>query len=127
MANAPLAEVKSKYESKEGLIKAVKALITPDLWIDRLSSKGLERVSSRKLIHLQQVLTQVKTDFGSREALIGAILKLENREKDQGYRTRLERFSTPKLASHHRATSRRGNQPKAGPKAAQASKKSAQA
>jgi hypothetical protein len=98
MSKSPLAIVSERFKNKAALIDAVKALATDDLWIDRVNDdKGLPRISNRKLVHLHDVLSQVKKDHGSRSKLIGAILETEKRAKDEGYRSRLEKQSTPTL------------------------------
>ena len=100
MPKSPLAIVSERFKNKAALIDAVKALATDDLWIDRLNEdKGLPRISNRKLVHLHDVLTQVKKEHGSRNKLIDAILESSKRGKDAGYRTRLEKQSTPALFS----------------------------
>jgi hypothetical protein len=108
MKKPPVAQVKAQFESKEKLVAAVKKLATDDLWLDRVSEvKGLEKVSNAKLLRLHAILTAVKADFGSRAKLIDAILALEKRTKDSGYRTRLEGYPAPRLLDLHRAASRR--------------------
>jgi hypothetical protein len=104
MKASPLAQVKDRFGSKEKLVEAVQQLTTDELWIDRVDeAKGLERVSNKKLLHLHSVLSEVKGQFGTRAALIEAICELEKRTKDEGYRTRLGRWPTPRLLDRHRA------------------------
>ena len=98
MSKSPYQIVKERFTDKESLAKAVRELASADLWIDRLNdNKGLEMVSNRKLLHLHDLLTRVKERFGTRAKLIDALLEREKRSKDQGYRTRLEKFGTPRL------------------------------
>ncbi|UJR80623.1 hypothetical protein [Sandaracinus amylolyticus] len=98
MKSSPLAQVKERFNDKAGLVSAVKELAQGDLWIDRVDGdKGLDCVSNKKLLHLHAVLTSVKSEFGGRGGLISAILEAEKRSKDEGYKTRLERMSTPRL------------------------------
>lgn len=108
MNKSPLSIVKERFQDKEGLIKAVKELATEELWIDRVDSdKGLDCVSNKKLLRLHATLTAVKNEFGGRERLIGAILEQEKRTKDEGYKARLARFSTPRLWDQYKAGKRR--------------------
>jgi hypothetical protein len=126
MKKSPLSVTKERFTSKEKLVEAVEKLATEELWIDRLSaSKGLAHVSNAKLVRLHEILSQVKRDFGSRAKLIDAILALEKRVKDAGYKTRLERFPTPRLLDQHRAAARRAkrSEAKAAPKPAKAATK----
>ena len=98
MKKSPHQIVKERFNDKESLVKAVRELATDELWIDRLNgNKGLEMVSNRKLLQLHDLLVQVKERFGSRGKLIDALLQQENRSKDEGLRTRLERYGTPRL------------------------------
>jgi hypothetical protein len=107
MSKSPLAQVKDRFTDKAGLVKAVKALATGDLFIDRVNADtGLEHISNAKLLHLHDTLTAVKKEHGSRAKLIDAILKAEKR-KDEGYKTRLEKLSTPRLYDQYRAAARR--------------------
>jgi hypothetical protein len=104
MKKSPLAQVKERFGSKEKLVDAVRSLANDDLWIDRTAEDdGLELVSNKKLLHLHDVLTQVKERFGSRDKLIAAILEAERRQKDEGFKARLEGYSTPRLLDFHEA------------------------
>jgi len=104
MKSTPLAEVKKRFTDKPALVAAVQALATDELWLGRVNEdKGLDSVSNKKLLHLHDVLETVKKDFGTRGGLISEILKLENRSKDDGYKSRLERQSTPRLVDHVRS------------------------
>lgn len=113
MSKSPITLVKERFgadrkEAKAKLVATVRALATDDVWLARLNeAKGLDHVSNAKLLHLETVLTAVKKDHGGRAGLIAAILKLDKREKDAGYRARLESQSTPRLADHHRASVKR--------------------
>lgn len=124
---SPLAQMKERFTDKAGLLKAVEGLASGDLWIDRTNAdKGLAHVSNAKLVKLHDTLTAVKKEFGSRAALIDAIAKSENRAKDDGYKARLEKFSTPRLLDAQRAATKRAKKaaaPKGSAKAAAPAKK----
>lgn len=107
MKKSPVAVMKERFESKEKLVEAVQALATPELWVDRVGVKGLERVSNAKLLRLHELLERAKKDFGSRAKLITAILELEKRTKDDGMKARLERYPLPRLLDLHTAAARR--------------------
>lgn len=106
---SPLALVKERFTNKEGLVAAVKALATDELWNDRRlnEGKGLDHVSNKKLLRLHDVLSALKKDFGSRAKLIDALAEAGKRSKDAGYRERLEKRSTPELASLMSAAKKR--------------------
>lgn len=117
--STPNSQVKSKFESKEKLVAAVKALATDDLWVPRLSedrggSKGLEQVSSAKLLKLHATFSAVKAQFGTRAKLVDAVLEVEGRAKDAGYRKRLEGYAVPRLFDLYSAKAKKaGVAPKA--------------
>jgi hypothetical protein len=103
MKKSPLTVVKERFSDKAGLVDAVKKLATDDLWADRLNEqKGLELISNKKLLHLHDVLSAVKKEFGSRDKLIDAIITREKRDKDAEYRSRFASWPTPKLFDHYR-------------------------
>lgn len=121
MKKTPLSAAKERFTSKEKLVEAVQKLATNDLWLDRVNdAKGLARVSNAKLIRLHDILTSVKKDFGSRGKLIDAILTLEKRSKDAGYKTRLEQYPLPRLVDLHGSVARRAKRAEAKAKAAPA-------
>ena len=110
--STPLATVKDRFESKEKLVAAVEELATDDLWVARLNSdrggdKGLKHVSNAKLLRLHSILSEVKEQFGTRAKLIDAVLEAENRSKDTGYRSRLERYPVPRLYDQYKSSKRR--------------------
>ena len=108
MKASPLALVKKQFGTKEKLIEAVKGLATDELFVARVNEdKGLERISNKKLLHLHAVLSEVKKEFGSREKLVDALLKLEKRTKDDGFKDRVSRWSTPRLLDAYRAAKKR--------------------
>jgi hypothetical protein len=128
MKKPPLRLVKDSFQSKEKLVEAVQKLATSDLWIDRVSpAKGLGRVANGKLVRLHTILTDAKKRFGSREKLITAILELEKRVKDAGYRTRLEQYPLPRLLDTHAAADRRSKKAAKAEPAAKKAKKAAPA
>ncbi len=113
MSKSPLTVIKERFgadrkEAKKKLVAAVRDLAKDDVWVERLNAdKGLEHVSNKKLLHLESVLGTVKKELGGRKGLIDAIVKAEKREKDAGYRTRLEGQTTPRLYDHYRAAKKR--------------------
>lgn len=116
MKKSPVSAVKEQFQSKEKLVEAVQKLATSDLWLDRVNSKkGLARVSNQKLLRLQAQLTDAQSRFGSRAKLIDAILELEKRVKDAGYKTRLEGYSLPRLLDQHGSLSKKATASKKAP------------
>jgi len=125
--STPQTKLKSKFESKEKLVAAVKALTTDELWIPRLNqdrggNKGLDQVSNSKLLRLHATLSAVKAKFGTRVKLVDAVLEAEGRVKDTGYRSRLEAYTVPRLFDLYTAKDRKATAAK---KAATAKKPAA--
>jgi hypothetical protein len=109
MSKSPTAVVKEKFGEKAKLVAAL-APFTGDegLWVKRVNeTKGLERVSSAKLLRLYRVFSAVKEKFGSRSKLVDAICELEKRSKDEGYKSRLGAYAVPRLYDLYVATARR--------------------
>ncbi len=134
MSKSPLAIVKEKFGDKEKLVAAVEKLCGEDLWVSRTNKdKGLAHVSNAKLVRLHETFTAVKEKFGTRAKLIEAILEVEKRAKDEGYKQHLSAFPVPSLWDLYKSTSKR-HAPKTAPatrraarkkKAAEAAKKAA--
>ena len=120
----PLSVVKERFGDKSKLIAEVQKLATSDLWLEHKNHEGLEHVSNAKLLRLHDALSSAKAEFGSRDKLIGAILDIEKRTKDEGYKTRLAGYSLPRLLDTHRAAKKRGGAPKP-PASSQMTKKPA--
>jgi hypothetical protein len=113
MSKSPLSIVKERFgddpkKAKEKLVAVVEKAAGKDLWLDRLNKeKGLEHVSNKKLLHLEQVLEAVRKEVGSRDKLIGAIAKAQGRDQDEAYRARLGEESTPALWDRYQAVQSR--------------------
>jgi hypothetical protein len=102
MKTSPLQQVKSNFGDKAKLVSAVQALATEAMWLDRVNSdRGLAKVSNAKLIKLHAALSRAKEEFGSRDKLVGAVLGLQNRSKDDGYKASLAGYSLPRLLDLH--------------------------
>jgi len=108
MAKSPLQTVKERFKDKAALVSAVQALMTGDLWVDRLNDdKGLDCVSNKKLLHLHDVLSTVKTKHGSRAKLIEAVASKQGRGKDADYKKSLEGLPTTRLFDLLKAAEKR--------------------
>jgi hypothetical protein len=116
-SKTPLALMKEKFGEKSKLVEALEKLSGEELWVARTSaSKGLAHVSNAKLLRLHATFSEVKTKFGTREKLIDAILELEKRTKDAGYRQRLLAWPVPRLYDVYKSTAKRVEASKAAPK-----------
>ena len=107
-AKTPLSLVKDKFGDKTKLVEALEKLTGEALWVSRTNKdKGLAHVSNAKLLRLHATFTHVKEKFGTREKLIEAILELEKRAKDEGYKTHLSAFPVPRLWDLYKSTAKR--------------------
>ncbi|MBK6513838.1 MAG: hypothetical protein IPM79_29425 [Polyangiaceae bacterium] len=100
------------FGGKAKLLEAVEAFTTEELWVGRTSKdrggkKSLARVSNAKLLRLHAIFGEVKKAFGTRDKLIGSILELENRTKDEGYKKRLGEHPVPRLYDHYKSAKKR--------------------
>jgi hypothetical protein len=113
MSKSPLSIVKERFgddpkKAKEKLVEAVKKAAGKDLWLERVSEeKGLEHVSNKKLLHLEEVFAAVSKEVGSRDKLIEAIAKARGRVEDDAYKARLGEESTPALWDRYQAVQSR--------------------
>jgi hypothetical protein len=127
-AKNPLSLVKEKFGDKKKLVEALEKLTGEALWVARTNaSKGLAHVSNAKLLRLHATFTEVKDKFGTRDKLIEAILEIEKRVKDDGYRQHLSAWPVPRLYDTYRSLQKRLGGGKAAPekKAAKAPEKKA--
>jgi hypothetical protein len=121
MKTSPLQQVKSSFGEKAKLVSAVQALATDSLWLDRVNGeKGLAKVSNTKLLRLHAALSRAKEQFGSRDKLVGAVLSLGQRVKDDGYKARLASYPVPRLLDLHDSLSKRSSRPSVAKAAAKA-------
>jgi hypothetical protein len=110
----PLAVVKDKFGDKKKLVEAVEKLTGEALWVSRTNrDKGLAHVSNAKLLRLHATFTEVKEKFGTREKLIDAIVEIEKRTKDAGYRQHLSAWPVPRLYDTYRSLQKRHGVPAA--------------
>jgi hypothetical protein len=115
-SKTPLALMKEKFGDKAKLVEAVEKLTGEDLWVARTNkNKGLAHVSNAKLLRLHGIFTEVKGKFGTREKLIDAILEIEKRTKDAGYRQRLLEWPVPRLYDAYKSTAKRNARPASPP------------
>ena len=108
MQKSPNTLVKDQFGDKAKLVAAVEKFTSDDLWVNRTNkAKGLAHVSNAKLIRLHTIFTAVKEKFGTRAKLIDAIIDLEKRTKDAGFKARLGEYPVPRLWDMYRSASKR--------------------
>jgi hypothetical protein len=94
----PLQEVKDRFGSKEKLVESLYPLL--EKADDESKEEFRNRLlfmSNRKLLHLYAIEQTLRSEFGSRDKLIDAILSLAKQSKDKDYRDTLETFSSGML------------------------------
>lgn len=104
----PLAAVKDKFGEKSKLVAELEKFTKDeDLWVSRTNKdKGLAHVSNAKLLKLHRTFSEVKEKFGTRAKLIDAILEVQKRTKDEGYKARLTAFPVPRLYDLYKSASK---------------------
>ncbi len=109
MKKSPLAEVKERFGSKDALVKELKSLFDKgEFFENRLNpDKGLTHVSNEKLLKLHRVATEVKERFNTRTKLVDDLLRTMKREKDEGFRARLEKWGLPRLWDYYQNTKKK--------------------
>jgi hypothetical protein len=120
-AKTPLAAVKETFGEKAKLVEALEKLAGEALWVSRTNKdKGLKHVSNAKLLRLHATFTAVKEKFGTREKLVDAILEIEKRTKDAGFREKLLEWPVPRLFDTYKSAAKRHAPPAAARPAAAA-------
>ena len=104
----PVQVVKDQFGDKAKLIEAVQKFTGDDLWVARTNKdKGLAHVSNTKLLRLHRIFSEVQKQFGTRAKLIDAILEIEKRSKDDGYKSALGKHPVPRLFDLYRSHAKR--------------------
>ncbi|MCS6913182.1 MAG: hypothetical protein RMK29_04850 [Myxococcales bacterium] len=103
----PLMRVKEQFGSKEKLVDALVAM--PAKVLPRRDGEDKDAFRARlltaansKLLRLYERAKIIQSRWGSKEQLVEAVLGLQNRIKDQGYRSKLSAWSLGRL--HDRVT-----------------------
>ena len=108
MKKTPLQEVKERFGSKDNLVKELKKIFDKgDLFEDRLNpDSGLQMISNAKLLKLHKVAAEVKDGFTTRANLIEDLMKTMGRTKDEGLKTRFEKWGLPRLWDYYQSVSK---------------------
>jgi hypothetical protein len=108
MSKSPAQIVKEKFNEKSKLVEAVQQFVNEDLWVGRENKdKGLARVSNAKLLRLLDTFTAVKAKWGSRAALIDAVVEAAGRTKDAGYKTSIANWPVPRLYDAYKSLAKK--------------------
>jgi hypothetical protein len=93
---SPLAQVNETFGGKDKLVEKLLALVESDEPKEDVRKRLLSAANS-KLLHLHEVASMVKDNYGSRDKLVTAAAAALGRSKDKHYLAKLETFSTAKL------------------------------
>ena len=106
----PAQTVKDRFGDKKKLVDALKPFLGNELWVARENKdKGLGRISNGKLLRLYETFSAVQSKWGTRAKLIDAILDLEGRVKDAGFKTVIEKWPVPRLYDRWKSAARRAH------------------
>lgn len=101
----PLQSVKNQFGTKEELVKKLLPLVERQAdENDAALQDRLLRVPNGKLLRLWARENTLRTKFGTREALVDAIVKLKS--ADGAYRTKALKLGTGRLLSLHQSLAR---------------------
>ena len=93
---SPLAQVNETFGGKDKLVEKLLPLLESDESKEEMRKRLLAAANS-KLLHLHEVASMVKENYGSRDKLLTAAAAALGRSKDKDYLAKLEGFSTAKL------------------------------
>lgn len=104
MKKSPLQQVREQFGSKEALVEKLLPLV------DRFDSEEsdaefahrLGTASNKQLLRMWKTEALVKDQFGSRDALLDAVVQAKFGKENPDYRTALSRLSKARLVDLHR-------------------------
>ncbi len=106
--STPLHTVKEQFGSKEALVEKLAPMLDRQTDESEADFKArLLQVSNSKLLKLLERENDLRERFGSREALVDAIVGMQTLESNSTLRERLLTQSTGRLLSTHWGLSRK--------------------
>jgi hypothetical protein len=111
----PIAALKRLHGTKEKLVSTLVGMLGEQGEGEDAESlkTRLLTASNKQLLHLADVVAEVKKRYGSRDKLIAAIGTAVGQAKDKDYLGKLGSFSLPKLLDLAKAAERRVKRAKA--------------
>jgi len=108
---SPMAVVKSNFESKEALAKIVMGKIErPEGLSDDEFARKVKTLSNRKLLKLNAAYDEMMKAFGSKDALVDAIVALVCKGKaDSVYRDSIKTRRVAQLLDLHKSLAKKAN------------------
>jgi hypothetical protein len=104
---APMEMVKARFGTKDKLVAEVMALVEKGKEDKADLEARLVKASNAKLLHLHDVLTEIKEKYGTPAKLVDTVLKQLNRLKDEDYKKSLLTRSPAQLLSFARSVARK--------------------
>jgi len=105
-AKSPLQRVKAEHGSKTELAKKLLPLLERyDEESDDEFSRRLRTSSNKQLLRLWDTQQRLKSEFGTKSALVDAIVELRFGKANADYRAKLETFRITRLLDLHRQLS----------------------
>lgn len=106
---SPMAVVKDKFESKEALAKIVMAQVErPEGLSDAEFERKIKTLSNRKLLKLNAAHEEMMKAFGSKDALVDAIVAFACTGKvDTVYRQSLMKRRVAQLLNLHKSLAKK--------------------
>ncbi|MFH1131612.1 MAG: hypothetical protein V1754_09765 [Pseudomonadota bacterium] len=98
----PLQQVNEVHGGKEKLVDKIVGLIDRGKESKEEFRKRLLGAANTKLLHIHDVMTEMKEKFGDKSKLVEALLALANRTKDVDFRQKLSDHSPSWLLALHR-------------------------
>lgn len=104
MKKTPLQQVKEEHGTKVALAEKLLGLLDkPEDESDADFAMRIRTASNKQLLRLWEAEQRVKSEFGSKSALIDAIVKGRFHGNDHAeYRAKISRFTTTRLLDLHR-------------------------
>jgi hypothetical protein len=106
MKKTPLQQVNERFGTKDKLVDKLAGMVDRE-GEDKDEFKGrLLSMANSKLLRLHDAHVEL-SDFGGKDKLVSAILKLMNKAKDVDYQDKLSRLTPVRLLAMHREQAKR--------------------
>ena len=111
MKKSPMQTVADAHGGKEKLVDKIVPLIEKVIGrgeeTKEALKKSLQAAANAKLLRIERTLAQIEQQFGSRDKLADAYMKLVGRIKDAEYRKAIGRYAPGRLLDLYRSAERR--------------------
>jgi hypothetical protein len=107
MSKSPLTQVREQFGSKKELAtKLLPLLDRRDGETEKEFAARIQGASNKQLLRLSAVEEKVKATFGSKDALVDAIVALKFGKPNADYKSKLSTFTKAKLLDLHGSLSK---------------------